>query len=117
MSEILGDIVITRGDSWPITVTIIGKTTKIPMDLTGYTVKLTVTSIKNPPDDTTRIFQCNGVVDPNQITNKGKVTFTPTREDTAVSIKAFYDIEISKDTLRKSFNTGKRFTIGQDNTK
>jgi hypothetical protein len=117
MSEILEDITITRGDSWPIPITIVGKSSGLPMDLTGYTVKLTVTSVKSPPDDTTMIFQCIGVVDPDQVTNKGKVVFTPTSTDTAVSIKAFYDIEISKGTLKKSFNAGKKCTIGQDNTK
>jgi hypothetical protein len=33
----------------------------------------------------------------------------------AINGKFFYDIEISKGTLRKSFNAGKKFNIGQDN--
>jgi hypothetical protein len=113
----MSDIIVTRGDEWPIPVKIVGATTKEPMDLTGFAVVMTVTRLRYPADDASKLFRCAGVVDPDQVANKGLVVFTPTQADTAVSGRFFFDVQLSKGTLRKTFNNGERFTIIQDNTK
>ena len=115
--DTLGSINFIRGDSWPIPLIIKGKTSGFPMDLTGYEVLMTVTSTKTPTDDTDEIFQCIGVVNPDQVNNKGRVVFTPTSENTALVGRYYYDIQISIGTLKKTFNAGRRFNIYQDNTK
>ena len=72
------EILWYRGDSWPKGFLLVDKDTGLPLDLTGYGIILTVDSKKNPIDETTQLFQVIGVVDADQIGNKGKVTFTPT---------------------------------------
>jgi len=116
-TKLLDDLIVVRGDEWPIPLRIIGATTKEPMDLTGFAVLLTVTRFKGPSDDSKKVFDCLGVVDPDQVLNKGRVTFTPTQADTAEIGEYYYDIQISKNTLKKTFNTGKKCTIIQDHGK
>jgi len=117
MSEILGDIEMTRADSYPLILTIKSKSTGLPIDLTGYIFKLTVNSEKDPIDITHQIFQIIGVVDPNQVANKGKVSFTPTSVDTATVGKFYYDIQWIVGGTVRSWNKKKNFTIKQDITK
>jgi hypothetical protein len=117
MSEILGDIEMTRADSYPLILTIKSKSTSLPIDLTGYAFLLTVNSDKDPTDITNQIFQVAGVVDPDQVTNKGKVSFTPTSVNTATIGKFYYDIQWSVGSTIRSWNEKKKFTVKQDITK
>jgi hypothetical protein len=117
MSEILGDIEMTRADSYPLILTIKSKSTGLPIDLTGYAFLLTVNSEKDPTDITHQIFQVTGVVDPDQVTNTGKVSFTPTSADTATVGKFYYDIQWIVGSVVRSWNEKKKFTIKQDITK
>jgi hypothetical protein len=117
MSEILGDIEMTRADSYPLILTIKSKSTGLPIDLTGYVFKLTVNSEKDPTDITHQIFQVIGVVDPDQGTNKGKVSFTPTSVNTATVGKFYYDIQWTVGSIVRSWNEKKKFIIPQDITK
>jgi len=113
----MSDIVIVRGDEWPLSMVIVGKTTKEPMDLTGFTVVMTVTRVKSPLDDSSKLFSCVGEVDPDQVANRGRVVFIPTQDNTKENGKFFYDVEITKGSRRKTFNNGSKFVIEQDNTK
>jgi hypothetical protein len=117
MSEILGDIEMTRADSYPLILTIKSKSTSLPIDLTGYAFKLTVNSDKDPIDVTNQIFQVAGVVDPDQVANTGKVSFTPTSADTATVGKFYYDIQWTVGGTVRSWNEKKKFTVKQDITK
>jgi hypothetical protein len=117
MSEILGDIEMTRADSYPLTLTVKSKSTDLPIDLTGYAFLLTVNSEKDPTDITHQIFQVAGVVDPDQVTNKGKVSFTPTSANTATVGKFYYDIQWTVGGTVRSWNEKKKFVILQDITK
>jgi hypothetical protein len=117
MSEILGDIEMTRADSYPLILTVKSKSTNLAIDLTGYVFKLTVNSEKDPIDITHQVFQVTGVVDLDQVANKGKVSFTPTSADTATVGKFYYDIQWTVGGTVKSWNEKKKFTIKQDITK
>jgi hypothetical protein len=69
-------------------------------------------------DDTNQVFQVIGVVDPDQVLNKGKVTFTPTTLDTAnVLAKGYYDIQMTVGAIVRSINENHLFVIKQDKTK
>ncbi len=95
MAEILGTIVWYRGDSYPLDLIIKNNAEEL-IDLTGYTFLMTIDSREEPDDDSTMIFEVIGVIDPDQVTNKGKISFTPTQIQTAIDIKEYYyDVAIT----------------------
>jgi len=108
------DITMFRGDSYGLSFTITDSDTGQPVPLAGATLKMTVTTIRDPPDDTTKLFDMDGVVDADPTT--GKVVFKPTSLDTATIGKYFYDIQLTGAgdvrTVQKA-----AFNIVQDNTK
>lgn len=111
MPEILEAISMYRGDSYPLDITIRNKTTKEPINLFGYTLKLTVDSKRNPVDETTRVFQLTGVV-PDPIT--GKVIFTPSEANTDLPATTYYyDIQYTAGTVKRTIKKHK-FIILQD---
>ena len=81
-----------RGDSYYIVFTLKDKVTQEAIDLTGATVKMTVDILKDPPDDTTKLFEVAGVIDATPTT--GKVSFLPTTANTATTGSFFYDVEV-----------------------
>lgn len=115
----LGDIDWRRGDSFPITLTV-NDSDGNPIDLTGYTFKLTVNSEQDPTDTTNQQFQVVGVVDLDQVTNKGKVSFTPTASDTDLDKATyFYDVEMTDTSshIRTISPYKAKFKLNQDQTK
>lgn len=63
------------------------------VDITGFSFKLTVNSLKNPPDDTTQLYSLTGV-----ITNAsgGVVEFAPSSIQANQSPgKYFYDVQMT----------------------
>lgn len=117
MSNILGDIVMTRGDSYPLILTIKDSDTNQPINLTGYSFKLTVTKDRDPVDSSSKIFEVIGVVDPDQINNTGKVSFTPSTTDTSIAGKFYYDIQLTYNNVVYTINNKNKFIILQDHTK
>lgn len=116
----LGDMTWRRGDSYTFTLTIKDATTSQPIDITGYSFKFTVNTEKSPVDDTNQKFQVVGVVDPDQVTNTGKVGFTPTTTDTDIAeAKYYYDVEMtdSSGNIRTISPVGAKFDMRQDITK
>ncbi len=119
MATILGDITWYRGDSYPLELTFRNRLTKELIDLTGYTFLFTVNPEKEPVDDSNQLFQVAGVVDPDQVTNKGKVIFTPLIADTSTAAIGtyYYDIQLSYDVDSPRTLFKYKFKIHQDITK
>ena len=130
MPEALTDILWRRGDSYPFTIFVKTKSTEtvpgVLIDITGYSFIFTATTIKEPPDDTTKVFSVVGVVAPDQVTNKGEVTFKPLVSDTELIVgavgeegKYYFDIEQTDaaGNIRTITPVGSRFTVNQDQTK
>ena len=86
-------IAMYRGDSHPITFTLKNPVTTLPIDLTGSTFKLTVDTLKDPPDNTTKVFEVAGVL--STTPTDGVVSFTPTALNTAVVGKYYYDVQMT----------------------
>lgn len=86
-------ISLYRGDSYPIAFTLKDAATSAPMDLTGCSLLLTVDTLAEPPDATTKVFQLPGVLDAVPVT--GKVYFTPTTAHTATVGSYFYDVQLT----------------------
>lgn len=114
---ILGEIEMMRGDSYPLGMRFIDKSTGDPLDITGYTFELVVDERKEPTDETTQLFSVAGIIDPDQVANTGKFTFLPTIIDTdQIPGRYWYDIQmlygpghIYKKTIKHT-----KFTIVQD---
>ena len=112
------EILWYRGDSWPKGFLLVDKDTSLPLDLTGYGVKLTVDTRKDPTDETTQVFQVVGVVDPDQVVNKGKLTFTPTAVQTdQLPVSYYYDIEMTDTSAHNRTIRKDKFKMLQDITK
>ena len=115
---LLGDITWFRGDSFPIELTIKDKETKEPVDITGYGFLMTVNTVDNPVDISTQLFQVVGVVDPDQVTNKGKLTFTPSVADGNQTPETYYyDVQMTDPAGNIRTIAKYNFKITQDITK
>ena len=108
------DIRMYRGDSYDLTFTITDSDTALPVSLSGAALKMTVTTIKDPPDATTKLFDMTGTIDADPTT--GIVVFKPTSVNTAAIGNYFYDIQLTSGTDVRTVRKAK-FDIVQDNTK
>ncbi len=116
--ELIGDIEYSRGDSYPYSILIKDKAAGVYVDITGYTFILTVDPAKAPVDASNNVFSVVGVVDPDQVTNAGRVSFTPTEDDTDNVGKFYYDIQfIDGSGNKRTFVKGFKFLIEQDISK
>lgn len=80
-----------RGDSDPIVFTLKDQATGTPIPLAGSTFKLTVDTLENPPDATTKVFELVGAL--SATPTDGTVTFTPTAANTGTVGSYFYDVQ------------------------
>jgi len=116
MATLLGPIGFYRGDSYPLELTIKNKTTKIAIDITGYSFKLTVDTLEDPPDNTTKLFDITGILD--GVPTTGKVSFKPTTVNTDQEKgEYYYDIEMIDASSNKRTIKKETFTILQDISK
>ena len=103
-----------RGDSYPIAFTL-KDASGLYIDLTGCTLKMTVDTLENPPDSTTRVFEVAGVLADDPTT--GVVYFTPTSLNTATIGAYYYDVQITDIDGNVRTVVKNTFTISQDITK
>jgi hypothetical protein len=112
----LGEITWYRGDSYPIELTIKDASTSAVIDITGYSFLLTVDSLAEPPDDTTKVFEVAGVLDADPTT--GKVSFTPTSVNTDLAATTYYyDIQMTDISSNIRTIAKNKWKISQDITK
>lgn len=94
VEALIDDIEWFRGDSYPAEILVQNKITEAAVDLTGYSFKLTVDSKLNPPDASTKLFEVTGDLDADP--TSGRVSFTPTPEQTNLTPKTYYyDIQMT----------------------
>lgn len=113
---VLGDIEWYRGDGYPFELTILAKGTTTAIDITGYSFKLTVDETKDPEDDSTKLFDVDGVLDGDPTT--GKVSFTPTSVNTDLEPDGyFYDVQMTDGSGNIRTIAKAKWKIVQDITK
>lgn len=118
MTVLIETISWYRGDSYPIELTITDADTSTEISLTGYSFLLTVDTLKNPPDNSTKVFEVAGVIASDQVANIGEVSFTPTAIQTAITPKTyFYDIQMYEGTNYIRTIAKDKWKIVQDITK
>jgi len=86
-------ITMYRGDSYPITLILRDAATKALINLTGATLKMTVDTLANPPDASTKLFEVVGVL--TATPTDGKAMFTPTVENTGTIGDYYYDVQLT----------------------
>lgn len=112
----MSEILYYRGDSYPLVFTLANAKTGLPIDLTGCTLTLTVSTDKNPTSDDNKVFDVIGEVDSDPTT--GKVAFTPSVGQTAiVPKKYYYDVQLVDALMNVRTIVKSTFTITQDITK
>lgn len=80
-----------RGDTEPFVIALTYKSTGLPVDITGSTYLMTVDSLKDPVDNSTRQFQLAGVIQGAPV--NGIVHFTPTALNTNIVGDFWFDIQ------------------------
>lgn len=95
MTKPLEDIKYKRGDTKPLRIRIKSPDTKEYVDLTGCSFVLAIDSLPDPPDTSTNIANITGTIDPDQVANRGVVTFYPTATDTDHIGTFYYEIQMT----------------------
>jgi hypothetical protein len=107
---------IYQNDSYDKTWLITHPVTGAAIDFTGgITAKLTINSLQNPPDDTTKISQVTGTGDAS-----GNLTFTLPAlalPDGITPVTYYYDIELTGTTWGPMTLFKGKYTITDDITK
>ena len=106
-------ITFFRGDSYPKTITILKDNQ--PVNLDGCIVLLTVSREQLPIDDTGRLFQVSGTIDPYPAT--GRVHFTPSPANNSEVGNFFYDIQLTTPEGFVRTVVKSTYTVLQDITK
>lgn len=115
MARAKTSISMYRGDSYPITLKLTDSTSGAVIDLTGASLLMTVDTLENPVDATTKLFNVTGVLATDPTT--GVVQFTPTAANTAVVGTYYYDVQLTDADGNVRTVVKSTFTITQDITK
>jgi hypothetical protein len=100
-----------RGDTAADVITI--KSGNTPVDLTGCSALMTINSLRNPPDDSTQIYQVAGVI----TTFDSSISFSPTEEQADLVGFYYYDIQLTDATGHKRTLVKDAYVFTQDITK
>lgn len=87
----MSDITRVRGDTYADEFMFKNKKTGVAIDLTGYTLKMTLDPAKDPTDATNNLYQLDGVV---VDALEGKVEFAPTATQADQVGQFFYDVQM-----------------------
>jgi hypothetical protein len=117
MAELVGsELERKRGDTAPDVLLVLNpEDPTLPLDVTGFSYKLTINSLKSPPDDTTQLLQVNGTVVNGPL---GRVEFAWTAPQAdQVPGKYWYDIQQTDGAGRIKTIAKNRYIVYQDITK
>lgn len=64
----MAQIVMYRGDKFPLSITVKDKSTGLPIDLVAASLKLTANKVINPTDISQQVFTVDGVIDADPTT-------------------------------------------------
>lgn len=108
------DITRKRGDTYSEVFSLTSTATRKPLNLTGYSFKLTVDENKAPADASTKLFEIAGTI---LDAAGGKVEFAPSAPQADHVGSYFYDVQMIDGAGRiRTVVTGK-FKFVQDITK
>lgn len=108
------DLTRPRGDTYADEFVLKSKSTGQPIDITGFSFKLTVNAKKDPGPTDTPEFQITGAITD---ATAGKVEFAPTATDADRTGAFFYDIQMIDGAGRKRTLVKAKYGFTQDITK
>jgi hypothetical protein len=100
-----------RGDTSADVISL--KVGSTPVDLNGCSALLTVNTLRNPPDDSTQVYQIVGVI----TTLDSSISFAPTEEQADQVGFFYYDIQLTDATGHKQTIVKDAYVYTQDITK
>lgn len=106
------DITRKRGDTYADEFTIKSKTTKLPINIAGFT--LTVDPSKTPVDDTNNLYQLTGTI---LDAANGRVEFAPSAGQADQVGTFYFDVQMIDGAGRKRTIEGGKYKYEQDITK
>lgn len=107
----MAEIKLYRGDSYPLVFVFKDKTTGLPINITGWSFKMTVSTEKDPVDDTTKKFSVDAVI---VDAVNGKFSFLPTEANNVDIGKFFFDIQYTNPSGHKRTIAKDKYTVSQD---
>ena len=107
----MAEIKVYRGDSFPLIYTLKDKNTGLAINIAGWSFKLTVSTEKDPVDETTKKFSVDGVI---VDAANGKFSFLPTEANNADIGKYFFDIQYTNPSGHKRTIAKDKYTVSQD---
>ncbi len=108
------DITRKRGDTYADEFVFKSKSTRVPINVTGYTFLLTVDPEKAPADNTNNLYQLTGTI---LDAAAGRVEFAPSALQADHVGNYFYDVQMVDGAGRKRTVTGGKYKYQQDITK
>lgn len=104
----------TRGDTTPDTMSLTNSKTRAVVNITGCTFKMTLSTVPDPVDESTQVYQLTGTI---VNAEKGVVEFAPTKTQADKVGYFYYDIQMT-DTLGRDLTLVKdTYLFIQDITK
>ncbi|OPZ07196.1 MAG: hypothetical protein BWZ07_03371 [Alphaproteobacteria bacterium ADurb.BinA280] len=110
----MSDLKRMRGDTYADEFIIKSPVTGQPINITGYSFKLTVDTNKDPVDDTTNVYSLNGVI---VDAANGRVEFSPSDVQADQIGKFYYDVQMLDGSGRKRTIVKAKYEFTQDITK
>ena len=104
-------ITVYRGDSYPLVYVLRNKTTGLAINITDYTFKLTVSSEKDPVDESSKKFSVDSVI---VSATEGRFSFLPTEANNSEVGKFFFDIQMTTALGHKKTIAKDKYIISQD---
>lgn len=108
------DIVRKRGDTYADEFTIKSASTKLPLNITGYTFLLTVDPASNPTSSASNLYQLVGTI---LDAAAGRVEFAPSATQADRVGSFFYDVQMVDGAGRKRTIVSGKYKYVQDITK
>ncbi len=103
-----------RGDTKTYVIRLLTAGTTNPIDVTGYTAKLSIHTVENPTDNTTLEFTAPGA--PTVTPTDGRLEFDFSLFDSVAVGEYWYDIEITDALGQLDTPILGTFTVEQDRT-
>lgn len=110
----MSDITRRRGDTYADEFIIKSASTKLPINITGYTFTMTLDSSKEPVGSSTNIYQLAGVI---LDAAAGRVEFAPSATQSDRVGVFYFDVQMVDGAGRKRTVDFGRYTFKQDITK
>lgn len=108
------DITRKRGDTYADEFIIKSSTTKLPINLTGYTFLLTLDPVKAPADATNNVYQLTGTI---LSAPDGRVEFAPSALQADRVGTFYFDVQMVDGVGRKRTVDSGKYKYEQDITK